>query len=93
MNQQLQKVEKFYSAIREDGRISPSHISLYMGLFYCWMKNGFDSPVSFNGAQIMRISKISGRATYIRCIRDLHEFGHIRYVPSHNPFLGSQAYL
>jgi hypothetical protein len=41
----------------------------------------------------MRISKISAKATYHKCIKDLHNFGYIQYIPSYNPFKGSLVYL
>ena len=41
----------------------------------------------------MRISKISAKATYHKCIKDLHNFGYIQYLPSFNPFKGSLVYL
>jgi hypothetical protein len=93
MNEHFQKIANFYSALTEDSRIGPSHISLYMGLFYWWMKNGFDSPLPVSSTQMMRVSKISSRATYVKCIKNLHEYGYIKYVPSYNRFAGSLVYL
>jgi hypothetical protein len=41
----------------------------------------------------MRISKISSKATYHKCLKNLHALGYINYEPSHNPFKGSHVYL
>lgn len=41
----------------------------------------------------MRISKISSRATYHKCLKNLHSQGYINYEPSYNPFKGSHVYL
>jgi hypothetical protein len=41
----------------------------------------------------MRISKISSKATYHKCIKDLNDKGYIKYEPSNNPFKGSLATL
>ena len=41
----------------------------------------------------MRISKISSRATYHKCLKNLHSLGYINYEPSYNPFKGSHVYL
>ncbi|CAN5580530.1 transcriptional regulator [soil metagenome] len=41
----------------------------------------------------MEISKISGKATYHKVIRELHNFGYIKYEPSFNYFRGSLVYM
>ena len=41
----------------------------------------------------MRISKISSKATYHKCLKNLHSLGYINYEPSYNPFKGSHVYL
>ncbi len=41
----------------------------------------------------MRISKISSKATYHKCLKNLHALGYINYEPSYNPFKGSQVFL
>jgi hypothetical protein len=61
--------------------IKARHISLYMALFECWNKNCFENPVSITREIIMPIAKISGIATYHKCIKDLYNFGYIKYLP------------
>jgi hypothetical protein len=41
----------------------------------------------------MRISKISSKATYHKCLKNLHNLGYINYEPSYNPFKGSHVIL
>jgi hypothetical protein len=41
----------------------------------------------------MRISKISSKATYHKCLKNLHSLGYINYEPSFNPFKGSHVIL
>ncbi len=41
----------------------------------------------------MEVAKISGLATYHKCIKDLHDYGYIQYEPSYNPAVSSQVYL
>ena len=41
----------------------------------------------------MRISKISSKATYHKCLRNLHDSGYINYQPSYNPFKGSHVIM
>lgn len=83
----------FYDRIREDHYITTTHISLYMSLFEHWHRQGFINPVTFNRQEIMACAKISGLATYHRCIKDLANFGYIQYLPSFNHLVSTRAYL
>ena len=90
---EIKELTGFYSAIRDDNRISTTHISLYMALFQFYNLNQFRNPVEITRASVMDIAKISGFATYHKCIKDLVEFGYIQYLPSFNPAVGSQVKL
>ncbi len=83
----------FLNAIREDNRISPVHISLFIAVVQQWNKNNWQNPVGILTRELMQLSKISGRATYYRALKELHEYGYIKYVPSHNKLTGSFIYL
>ena len=83
----------FYSSILADSRINSRHISLYMALFECWNKNNFQSPVSIKRNDIMPVAKISGIATYHKCMKELHEYGYIRYFPSYDPVTKSKVFF
>lgn len=89
----ISQLAHFYRVIKEDNRISATHISLYMALFVRWNEIGFIGPVCFRRMEIMEAAKINGIATYHKCIKDLAEFGYIRYVPSFNPAVSNQAYI
>ena len=77
----------------EDDRLRPSHISLYLALFQLWNANRFRNPLSISRGEVMRVSKIGSVATYHRCIKHLHEYGYLEYLPSFNPLVGSQVNL
>jgi hypothetical protein len=83
----------FFQKVSEDSRLNPTHISLYMAIFQFWNIEHFRNPVSISRQELMRISKICAKATYHKCIKDLHNFGYIRYQPSYNPFKGSLVHL
>ena len=91
--ERVKELTSFYSAIKDDHRISSTHISLYMTLFQVYNLNCFQNPVSISRAGEMKIAKISGLATYHKCIKDLNDFGYIQYLPSYNPVMKSQVYL
>ena len=90
---EVKELTSFYSAIREDNRIGATHISLYMALFQFYNLNGFKNPIHITRIRVMETAKISGLATYHKCIKDLVEYGYIKYRPSFNPAIGTQIYL
>ena len=83
----------FFQKVAVDNRLNPTHVSLYMAVFQFWNAERFQNPVSISRQELMRISKISAKATYHKCIKDLHNYGYIQYMPSYNPFKGSLVYL
>ncbi|MGI8949957.1 MAG: hypothetical protein ACR2FN_00080 [Chitinophagaceae bacterium] len=83
----------FFSAIKEDSRIGPVHISLFMAIMQHWTYNDCKNPVYIFSKDLMRLAKISGVATYHKCIRELDEYGYIKYKPTYNHFSKSLIYL
>ncbi len=83
----------FFDKVAKDRQLNPTHISLYIALFQFWNCNRFRNPISISRDEIMRISKISSKATYHKCLKALHNLGYIQYEPSYNPFKGSHVFL
>jgi len=83
----------FFDLVVKDERLNPTHISLYIALFQYWNVNRFQNPISISRSEIMKISKISAKGTYHKCMKELHDYGYIRYNPSYNPFRGSLVHL
>lgn len=83
----------FFEKVAIDRTLNPTHVSLYMSLFQFWNCNRFKNPISINRDEVMRISKISSKATYHKCLKNLHSLGYLNYEPSYNPFKGSHVYL
>lgn len=79
-----------FGRFSKDGRLNPTHVSLYMGLFHFWNSCYFRPEFHINRAEVMQISKIGSTATYHRCIKELSHWGYMLYQPSHNPFKGSK---
>jgi replication initiation and membrane attachment protein DnaB len=90
---QVKELTNFYSAIKGDHRIGTTHISLYMALFQFYNLNKLENPIQITRAAVMEVAKISGLATYHKCMRDLVEYGYIQYEPSYNPSVSSLVYL
>ena len=76
-----------------DTRLTPYHISLYMALFRRWNLNFFRNPISVSRDELMRLSKIGSVNTYTKCLKQLDQYGYVRYEPSYNPHRGSLIYL
>jgi len=76
----------------KDQRVMATHVSLFTALFIQWQRSDFRSPFSVTRKDLMAYSKISSTATYHKCIRELDEYGYIRYEPSFHPGKGSLIY-
>lgn len=79
----------FFEKVVLDYDFNPTHISLYISMFQAWNKNRFANPISISRDELMQISKISSKATYHKCIKELVEKGYIIYTPSYNPYKSS----
>lgn len=75
----------FFEKITRDERLNATHLCVYLALFQCWSKNNFQNPVSIRRAEIMRLSKVSAKTTYHKCMKNLHAAGYIKYEPSYKP--------
>jgi hypothetical protein len=84
---------RFLVAAMEDPRITVVHISLYLALWHQWYEQGSRDPLQVFSWEVMPWCKISGTATYHRCIRELDTYGYIHYVPSYNHHRGSRIYI
>jgi hypothetical protein len=83
---------KWIKRMGGDSRLVATHVSLFTALFICWQRDGFVSPFAISRKTLMAFSRIASIATYHKCIRELDEYGYIRYQPSYRPRLGSLAW-
>jgi hypothetical protein len=87
----MNEVTAFMDQARDDPRIGPQHISLYMALLYWREVQGADQVVLVSGRELGPVAKIVGGTPFYRCLRDLHRFGYIVYEPSFNPVTRSRV--
>ena len=87
------KMVVFMSNVRNDPRIAPSHISLFVAIIQYAKEHDIVNPLIIPKRELMNLAKISCEGTYHKNIRQLHEYGFIRYVPSFNRFEGSKIFL
>lgn len=83
----------FFMAIKADPRISITHIGVYAALLQFWKEHNYSNPVYVFSYEIMQIAKISASTTYHKSIKDLSDFGYIKYVPSFKRNQGSRIYF
>ena len=73
--------------------LTSTHISLYNALFLIWNECCFDTELSVNRNDVMKLSKIGSANTYTKALKDLDVKGYLKYSPSHNPLIGSKINL
>ena len=83
----------FFDRVATDERLNPTHVSMYVSLFQFWNANRFQNPISISRNELMKVSKISSKATYHKCMKELNEWQYLKYKPSYNPFKGSLVFL
>lgn len=86
-------VDNFLKRAAGDSRLLPTHISLFMAIFY--YSNEYDSKCLFQVCRrkLMQFSRIRGKATYHKCIGELVAYGYITYRPSYDPYRASRVSL
>lgn len=81
----------FFNRINSDSSINTTHVTIYMLLYQYWNNNNFHDPIKISRADVMQKTKISSKATYHKCIKELHMRGYIVYNPSYHPVKASQV--
>ena len=90
---QFKPLSDFFNAIAGDPRISITHIGIYAALLQYRIEKGFVNPIQVFSHEIMGIAKVSSAITYHKCVRELSEYGYIKYEPSFNRKKGSKIYF
>lgn len=83
----------FFNCIGNEEIIYPTHISLYLALFQSWNVNRFKNPITISRDEMMKASRIASKATYHKCIKELQLLGFIEYLPSYNPYHGTEVIM
>jgi hypothetical protein len=78
----IKPLSEFFKAIEDDYRISITHIGIYAALLQFRSDKGFINPIQAYRQEIIDIAKISSPKTYCKCMRELNEYGYIKYEPT-----------
>jgi len=89
----LHNLSDFFEAIEADPRISITHIGVFVALLQYRIQSGFPNPIQVFSREIMAIAKLSSAMTYHKCVRELSDYGYIRYEPSFKNNKGSKIYF
>lgn len=89
----IQQLNNFLRLSQADARLRPSHVSLYMALFDRWNKSRFEFVFSINRERLMDSSHIGSKDTLLKCLRELHHAGYIRYQPPLSKFASGKVSL
>jgi hypothetical protein len=89
----LNLLSDFFDAIEKDPRINSTHIGVYAALLQCWNRQGFPDRLDVFSHELIGLAKLSSRDTYFKYIRELSEYGYIRYERSFNRNKPSAIYL
>jgi len=87
------KLMEYLSAISLDNRINTWHLAFYTALLLLWLQNNRENLFNVSRRKVMKLSRIKSTATYHKVLRELQAFGYIEYVPSYDPYKGSQVWL
>src|SRR5690554_6225723 len=86
-------IENALLKFRDDPRITPWHVSLYMSLFQLWNSTRFKDEINIRRDDLMQFSKIGSTNTYSKCLKQLSEWKYINYIPSKSRFKSSKVHM
>ncbi|HVI49206.1 MAG TPA: hypothetical protein VM802_30340 [Chitinophaga sp.] len=85
----IRHLNAFFAQVWKDDRLRTHHISLYMALFQVWNHNRFQHPFPVLREEVMILSRIGSRNTYVKCMKELQQYQYITYRPAKHPYAPS----
>ena len=79
-----------YEKLQSIKEVDAQHISLYHAFFYQFNKFGWPEHLLIPRDNLMFMAKIGSTNTFYKKVRQLHDWGFIKYEPSNNPLMGSR---
>jgi hypothetical protein len=83
---------QFLERARVDHRLGPMHITLYMAIYYCFVRQGGGS-VYCTAGDLAVLAKVNRSTPFYRRLKQLDRYGYIKYEPSYNPAVKSRVTL
>ncbi|MNJ85891.1 hypothetical protein D3C87_33720 [compost metagenome] len=85
-------LSNFFLRIAKDERISSTHIAVFVALIQYSVNNEFKNPILAFNNEIRSLVKLSHK-TCGKCVRDLSDYGYIKYEPSFKRTRGSRIHI
>lgn len=84
-------IDEFLKRTAGDSRLLPTHLSLFMAVFYYSDEKDALATFQVCRRKLMQFSRIKSVSTYHKCMSELVAFGHLSYEPSYDPFKGTKV--
>jgi predicted LPLAT superfamily acyltransferase len=84
---------QFLFALTNDHRITVWHTAISLGIIQLAGSNKPQNPILISRKKLMALTHIGSIATYHKCLKELHEYGYIDYLPSYHPGIKSRVYI
>lgn len=88
----IKPLSDFFERIKSDPYICSSHIAVFTALYSMWLTQDCRQPLIIFSYTVMPQAKVNGLGTYHKAVKQLDEFGYIKYLPSCNR-KGSKVYF
>ncbi len=82
-----------FESFNNDNRIKQGHITLYVAFFQKWNRQFFERTITISRDFIMERAKIKFKTTYHNYLKDLNDWGYLKYFPSFHPERGSKIQI
>ena len=76
-----------------DSRLTVWHIGIMIAIADISYHDEGKNPVAITRKLVMQLAHVRSLATYHKCIRQLEEYGYIKYKPSYNYYDGTKVTL
>jgi len=87
------QLNEAFERFNNDDRVKQGHITLYLAFFQKWNREYFKKTITINRERIMGKAKIKSKTTYHNYLKDLNDWGYLRYYPSYHPARGSKVQM
>ncbi|RBL90450.1 hypothetical protein [Chitinophaga flava] len=85
----IRHLNAFFVQVRKETRLQANHVSLYLALFQVWNYHRFQNPFPILREEVMSLSCIGSRSTYVRCLKHLDYCRYIIYVQARQAYAAS----
>ncbi|CAL1518574.1 hypothetical protein [Chitinophaga sp. MM2321] len=85
----IRHLNAFFAQVRGEDRLHANHVSLYLALFQVWNYHRFQHPFPILREEVMRLSCIGSRSTYVRCLKHLDDCRYIIYAQAKQAYATS----